>query len=202
MSKGWGKARIPSPWGHFAGSITSVWHSQADFCCIPAINSELCLAWKKILAGKNSVSARLNYLWILRNTRCLRENLRKFVQPSVRKPRRMRRHSQQPGHASEVWHDLDFLLSFIFCPRSEPWCICTLLLFPQHCWMQHSITPLLVCTSRTHCPDEKKAFKNFWGLNIIFKLIQEILYICPEFRISLIWDGSKWNVAFGIITIL
>lgn len=36
-------------------------------------------AWNKILATKPSVSARLNYLWILGNTRCLRENLRKFV---------------------------------------------------------------------------------------------------------------------------
>lgn len=158
MSKGWGKARVLSLWGHFAGSITSVRHSQADFCYIPGINSELCLVWKKTLAGKNSISARLNYLWILRNTHCLREKLRKFVQPSVRKRLRMRRHSQQSGHASEEWRDLDFLLSLIFCPRSEPWSICILLLFPLY-WIEHSITPLLVCTRPTLCPDEKKAFK-------------------------------------------
>lgn len=57
-----GEGTSLSLWGHFAGSITSVWHSQADFCYIPGIDSELCLAWKKTLAGKNSVSARLNYL--------------------------------------------------------------------------------------------------------------------------------------------
>lgn len=28
------------------------------------------------------------------------------------------------------------------------------------------------------------------GLNIIFNLIQEVLYICPEFRTILLWGGS------------
>lgn len=142
MSKGWRKAWILSLWGHFAGSLTSVWHSQADFCYIPGIDSELPLAWKKILARKNSVSARLNYLWIMRNTRCLRENLRKFLEPPVRKSSRMGRYSQQAGRDSEVGCDLDFLLSFIFCPSSEPWSICIFLLFPPHCWIENSIAQM------------------------------------------------------------
>lgn len=188
MSKGWGKAWIPSLWGHFAGSIASVWHSQADFCYIPDMDSELCLAWKKILAGKNSVSARLNYLWILRNTHCLRENLRKFVQPPVRKPRSMGRHLQQSGHASEVWCDSDFpllpqvrTLVYLHPPPIST----TLLNRTFHhpiCWCAQA-QPIAQM--------KRKHFKNIWGLNIIFKLIQEVLYICPEFRNSLIWDGSK-----------
>lgn len=138
--------------------------------------------------GKNSVSARLNYLWILRNTHCLRENLRKFVQPPVRKPRSMGRHLQQSGHASEVWCDSDFLLlpqvrTLVYL--HPPPISTTLLNRTFHhpvCWCAQA-QPIAQM--------KRKHFKNIWGLNIIFKLIQEVLYICPEFRNSLIWDGSK-----------
>lgn len=189
MSKDWGKARILALWGHFAGSITPVWHGQADTYLVSILN--YVLTGNRSWQGKKSVSARLNYLWILRNTRCLRENLRKFVQPPVRKPHSMGRHSQQSGHDSDLWRDLYFLLSFIFCPRSEHWSICILLLFPPHCWVEYSMAPLLVCTRQPPAQMKRKHLNNIWGLNIIFKLIQEILSVCPEFRNSLIWDGSK-----------
>lgn len=48
MPKGWEKARIQSLWGHFAGSLTSLWHSQADF------SSYLVLILNYLLPGKIS----------------------------------------------------------------------------------------------------------------------------------------------------
>lgn len=198
MSKGWGKARIPSLWGHFPGSVTSVWHSQADFCYIPGVDSELCLAWKRTLAGKNSVSARLNYPWILRNIHCLREKLRKFVQPPVRKPGRTGRHSQQSGVMWLRFPSFTYLLPQVrtlVCLHPPP--ISTTLL---NRIFHHPIASVL---KTNPLPRWKESIlKPFGGWIKYLNWFRKSFMFVQNSEI--VWFGMdpKWNVAFGVITIL